>query len=70
MPRRREERAPRSIPISIEIESAVYHGSYSVSRGMLTVRSADGSKTTQVGGTPADTLARVLLAELARQSKD
>lgn len=41
-------------------------GRYSVTRGgLLTVRSAYGSKSTQVGGSPQEVIARMLLRELA-----
>jgi hypothetical protein len=38
-------------------------GRYKVESGMITVTCAYGTKTTQVGGTPLDSLARIILSE-------
>ena len=39
-------------------------GYYTVDKGMVTVRCEYGSKSTQVDGSPAESLARLLLREL------
>ena len=41
-------------------------GEYEVSDGMVTVFYGDREKSTQVGGSPPDFIARLLLGELAR----
>lgn len=67
MPKQRE---PRWLPVSIELNGKTYDGSYSVSGGMITVSGPYGSRRTQVGGSPPDMLARMLLAEIVHQNKD
>lgn len=61
--------SPRPFPISVEVGGKTYHGSYTVEQGMITVHSAGGMKTTQVGSMPVDVLARMLLHELIGQGK-
>jgi hypothetical protein len=68
--RKRTKRTPRSIPISIDFEGKTYHGWYTVSGDMITVTGGLRSKTTQLGGMPADMLAELLLVELVPQNKD
>jgi hypothetical protein len=55
--------------VSIEREGNKYTGEYSVSKGMLTVTAANGSKTTQLGGSPPEVLARTMLGELFQEGK-
>jgi len=56
-------------PISIEIEGVRYDGRYGIHRGVMTVTYAGvDSKRTQVGGTPPEVLARMLLSELVQAS--
>jgi hypothetical protein len=45
---------------------AALKGEYEVSDGCVTVRCVYGEKTTQVGGSPPETLARMMLGEMAR----
>jgi hypothetical protein len=40
-------------------------GRYKVESGMITVTCVNGTKTTQVGGTPPDTLAYLIMSEMA-----
>jgi hypothetical protein len=42
-------------------------GSWAVSEGLLTVKTPEGSKTTQLGGQPPECLARLLMWELANE---
>jgi hypothetical protein len=60
---------PRTFPVTIDLDGKIYQGSYSVERGMITVWAAGGSKTTQVGNIPVETLAKILLSELVHQGK-
>jgi hypothetical protein len=53
------------VPIEIETDGRRVTGTYVVEAGMITVSSASGSKTTHVGNTPTEVLARLLLSELA-----
>jgi hypothetical protein len=39
-------------------------GRYKIESGMITVTCVLGTKTTQVGGTPPDSLARLILSEM------
>jgi len=63
-PRKRPE--PRSIDIETEVDGEKFRGYYTVDRGLVRVRlDGAGSKTTQVGGLPAEVVAEMLLGELA-----
>jgi hypothetical protein len=61
---------PREYPVSVEHEGKTYTGSYSVAKGVVTVWYDLRSNTTQVGGSRADSVARMLLFELVRKSGD
>lgn len=50
--------------VSIERDGKTFTGHYEVTKGIITVTYGWKSKTTQVGGTPAEILARILLSEL------
>ncbi|MDR4306559.1 hypothetical protein IHQ68_08010 [Chelatococcus sambhunathii] len=55
--------------VSIEHDGREISGSYQVKDGLITVTAdAGGSKTTQLGGTPVETLAKMLMRELAREA--
>ncbi len=54
--------------ISIEIDGKKYSGSYFVRGKILTLRSMLGQKSTQLGGMPAEGLARLLLRELITEN--
>lgn len=43
------------------------NGSWAVIDGLLTVRTANGSKTTQLGGMSPESLAQILMWELAAE---
>jgi hypothetical protein len=58
-----------SQPVTVEVGGRTYTGSYEVSGRVITVRTAHGSRATQVGGTPPDTMAKMLLRELIREGK-
>ena len=46
------------------------NGSWAVIDGLLTVRTPNGSKTTQLGGSSPESLARILMWELEIESQD
>ena len=50
--------------VTTEVGGVTYTGSFEVRDGMVHVSSAYGSDSTQVSGTPADTVARIVLSEL------
>ena len=52
--------------ISIDVEGKKYTGRVEVNRGIVTVSSAYRIKSTQVGGSPATVIARLLLGEISR----
>jgi len=56
---------PPSRDLVIEWGGRSYSGRYSVESGVVTVSSVDGTKSTQVGSSGAERIARMLLAELA-----
>lgn len=56
--------------VEITIGARTYSGSYSIDGRTITVRSAlYGSKSTQLGAIPAETLAQSLLREIIAASK-
>jgi hypothetical protein len=58
-------------PVTIEFEGRTITGAYTVWSGMITVSTAMGRKTTQVGGSAGalDGLAKIMLRELAQEEK-
>jgi hypothetical protein len=65
-PRRRE---PRAFPIEADAAGEKISGEYVIKGGVITVYSEFGSDTTQVGTSPPESLARMLLPELYEKSK-
>jgi hypothetical protein len=53
------------IPITYEHGGYRLDGRYRIESGMITVSCANGIKTTQLGNTPPDGLARLILSEIA-----
>jgi hypothetical protein len=45
-------------------------GSWAVIDGMVFVRTAHGTKATQLGGSPPETIAKLLIRELAGECRD
>ena len=60
------KRPPTSEEISVEFEGRTYSASYSISSKVVTVHAAFGSGSTQVGGSSAKIVARLLLLEILR----
>jgi hypothetical protein len=50
-------------------DGRVVDGHYGVREKMITVLTARGSKTTQIGGSSVELLARIMLRELADEGK-
>ena len=63
------EKSPQWPTVTAEHEGRQVQGLYAVYGQMLTVSYGIHSKTTQLDGMPAATLARVLLLELAKEGK-
>lgn len=56
--------------ITIEREGKTYTGEFRVEKGMVAVTTeAGGYTSTQLGASPADSVARLLLSELVREGK-
>ena len=55
--------------VSLEMEGQTYTGEVHVSRNILTVDSAYGRKTSQVGTSLVESVARRLLREIVRAEK-
>lgn len=53
--------------LEIQDRGEEHTGRYTVNKGMVTVISYCGRKSTQLGNLPADILARTMLHELVRQ---
>ncbi len=62
-------RIPASRSVSIEHAGTTYYGIYTISQGMITVSAGEGTKTTHVGDTPVEALARMLLRELVQEGR-
>ena len=57
------------IPVTIDYQGKQHRGSYYEERGMITVSSQYGSKTTQIGHSTAELLAATMLRELLDEAK-
>ena len=66
MPSRHNRVPSPSFEVSIEVNGKEYRGSYRVEgpEPLVYLTSNYGNKTTQLGGSPADMIARLLLHEL------
>ena len=56
--------------VTVTIDGVTHRGTYFVQSSMVRVQSAFGNKATQVGGTPPETIAKMLLSELVRTTPD
>jgi hypothetical protein len=63
------EKNPPRYPVTCEIDGETYRGTYWVAGKIITVSTGMGGKSTQVGSTSAETLAKQLLRELTKQGK-
>jgi len=63
------DREPPRFPVTCEIDAKAYRGTYWVAGKILTVSTGMGGKSKQVGATPPETLAKLLLQELAKEGK-
>jgi hypothetical protein len=55
---------PNSTNVSIERNGRTYTGRYLVAGDLITVRYDSDQKATQIGGSPHEALAKILLGEL------
>jgi hypothetical protein len=69
MSRRRDEWTGPRIPISIVVDGVTHHGHYQAEKRMIRVWYKLGDKATQLGGSPAESLARMILSEMVRETK-
>lgn len=58
----------KAVDISIDLNGQKYSGRYIVSNSIITVFNSDGETSTQLGGSTADSLARILLSDIANKS--
>lgn len=65
MPRRRTSQSVKH-DVECHFEDKVYHGTYEIARGLLTVSWLHGSKSSTPGGAP-EVLARIILRELVEE---
>ena len=54
--------------VEIEKDGKTISATYTVWKGVVTVEYAESSKSTQVGGSPVDTVASLLLREMVNSS--
>lgn len=63
------EKTPPRNPVTCEVDGKTYRGTYWIAGKILTVATGMGGKSTQVGSTPAEALAKRLLQDLAKEGK-
>jgi len=63
------DQPPKRHPVACEIDGKKYKGTYWIAGKILTVATGMGGKSTQVGSTPAEALAKRLLQDLAKEGK-
>ena len=56
--------------VTVTIDGVTHEGAYYVNGSILHVRSPLGAKATQVGGSPPEAVAMLLLAELMREGSN
>lgn len=61
------ERNPAPIEIYLEKDGKRYAGFYRVEGSLIFVQYRDRSKNTQVGASPHETLARLMIAEMIQE---
>lgn len=60
---------PQRRKVSCEIDGKTFQGNYWIAGKILVVSTAKGGKSTQVGASPAEALAKRLLQEMAQAGK-
>jgi hypothetical protein len=55
--------------VTVIIDGVTHHGSYFLRGSVVHVRSPLGARATQVGGSPPEAIAMLLLSELVREPK-
>ena len=53
--------------VTVTIDDIMYFGTYYVQDSVVYVQSEFGTKATQIGGSPARAVAKLLLSELVRE---
>jgi len=64
-----DARRRQGYPVTCEIDGKAHRGTYWIAGKILTVATGMGGKSTQVGSTPAEALAKRLLQDLAKEGK-
>ena len=65
----RKSKNPTSRSITVEFEGKSYSATYSVAAKVVSVECPYGSRTTQVGRSTAEALARLLVREILAEAK-
>jgi hypothetical protein len=55
--------------VRVVVDGRIYTGQMKTKRGLVTVTTPYGEKTTQVGGSPPEITARTMLRELVKAEK-
>ncbi len=63
------DQTPQRYPVTCEIDGKTYKGIYWIAGKILTVTTGKGGKSKQVGPTPAEDLAKLLLQDLVKDGK-
>ena len=60
-----------STVVEVEVDGKLYRGRYHVDRGIIALSTLDGRrKATQLGSSPPESLARILLREIIRDGAE
>ena len=59
-----------ALAFEFDFAGETYRGTYSVEHDILTVDTTFGSRRTQVGDTPPETLARIVAGEIAAEASE
>ena len=59
-----QKKHPHHFEISFRVDGKLHTGSYVVEGGIITAYYEDKRKTTQVGGSPAEVIAQLLIGEM------
>lgn len=56
--------------VTVNRNDKTYTARYRVEKGLISVSTVNGNKTTQLGSSPPETIARLLLGEMINEGSD
>ena len=63
------DKYPLRYPVTCDVDGKTHHGTYWVAGKIMTVSTGMGGKSTQVGSTTNELLAKRLLGEMVKEGK-